>query len=664
VRAAIALPLVVAVSGCVGDPAPGQSGQNSARAAAAPQTAKILRVTPAPYQLPVALSGEAASAVGGRLMVAGGLLADQTSSRLAFRVDPRTGQAIFTGHLAMPVHDAASATLAGRYLVFGGGVAASYAAVQQPSRRGGSVVGSLPAPRSDLAAVQVGRTAYLVGGHGNSGDARTVLATRDGRHFTVVARLPVPVRYPAVAASGGILWIFGGLASSGPVSDVQRVDLASGAARVAARLPRPLTAAAAFVLDGTVYVAGGLTTSGPASRAGSASSQVTTPAVLRFDETRRSFTAVGALPVPVAHAAVAVTGTAAYLLGGVDGARTVGTVTRFTQVRAEKAVASPWFTGSGGKGYLTPGSEPAALPTDVLVADHQNNRLVVIDPRGRIRWVFPRPGDLARGQTFLVPDDAFFSPDGRYIIATQEDDQVISIIDVARHRIVYRYGKPGVPGMGTNRLSNPDDAMLTPAGDIIAADIKNCSIIMIRPPAHRPLKIIGHQTNACTHDPPYYFGSPNGAFPMTNGHYLVTEINGSWVNELSLSGKVFWSVHPPGVLYPSDANEVAPGRYLVADYSTPGQVVEFNSRGRLLWRFGGLNSPSLAVGMPNGDILVNDDFNDRVIVIDPVTDKIVWQYGHTGVAGSRPGYLNDPDGLDLVPADSLLMQNAPTMGQP
>jgi hypothetical protein len=42
----------------------------------------------------------------------------------------------------------------------------------------------------------------------------------------------------------------------------------------------------------------------------------------------------------------------------------------------------------------------------------------------------------------------------------------------------------------------------------------------------------------------------------------------------------------------------------------------------------------------------------------------VWQYGHTGVAAARPGYLDDPDGVDLVPPDSLLITHAATMGQP
>jgi hypothetical protein len=36
-------------------------------------------------------------------------------------------------------------------------------------------------------------------------------------------------------------------------------------------------------------------------------------------------------------------------------------------------------------------------------------------------------------------------------------------------------------------------------------------------------------------------------------------------------------------------------------------VVEFGSRGRLLWRFRGLGHPALARQCPNGDILVNDD---------------------------------------------------------
>lgn len=317
---------------------------------------------------------------------------------------------------------------------------------------------------------------------------------------------------------------------------------------------------------------------------------------------------------------------------------------------------------------LRPGSDPRALPAAVLIADHLNNRLMIVDPNGRIAWRFPRRGDLAPGQSFRVPDDAFFTPDGRYILATQEDDFVISLIDVATHRIVWRYGTPGVPGSGPDHLDNPDDAMMMPDGDIIVADIKNCRLLILRPPYHDPLRVYGMTTHACLHSPPERWGSPNGAFPLTDGGYLITEINGDWVDSRSPTGGIAWSTNPPGVGYPSDTNEVRPGVYLTADYSDPGKVEEFTRSGRLLWRFSGsagktMNQPSLALPLPNGDVLANDDFNHRVIVIDPHSNRIVWQYGHTAVHGSAPGYLYDPDGVDLAPPYSLTIRHARTMGE-
>lgn len=328
------------------------------------------------------------------------------------------------------------------------------------------------------------------------------------------------------------------------------------------------------------------------------------------------------------------------------------------------------LTPPSGPGHLAPGSIPAALPGPILIADKANNRLLIVDQQGRVRWRFPRPGDLARGQSFQVPDDAFFTPDGRDIIVTQEDDFAISVVDVATHRIVYRYGHPGVPGTAAGYLHNPDDAMMLPDRLIFAPDIKNCRLLLIPFGSHAPARIYGTTTSACTHDPPARWGSPNGAFPQTDGHYLVTEINGDWVDEFGLDGTVSWSTHPPGVAYPSDSNQIGPDRYLTVDYSDPGQIVVFDRAGRTLWRYApsaapaALNQPSLALPLPNGDILLNDDYDDRVIVVDPRTQRIVWQYGHDGVPGAGPGYLNIPDGVDLLPPHSLLVTHAATMGQP
>jgi len=684
-----------------------------------PARALSLQITPAPYQLPAGISREVVLPRGPDLLIAGGLAARSASTAAVRVLNPLTGTDWRAGRLATPTHDAAGVMIGGHTLIFGGGQQASVAAVQALAGRHAAVTGQLPSPRSDLAAVTVGGTAYLLGGYDGARYAADVLATRDGRHFTVAARLPVPVRYPAVAALGQRIWVFGGQTRAGITSDIQRVTLPgasrasvprtgtspattsragagqhTGTATVAGHLPRPMTAGSAFALGGTLYVAGGQVAAPPRGGqavASPAARLTTSAAVLSYRPGQPGAQRAGTLPVPVANAGAATSGGIGYLIGGEDGAHRVPTVTRLRLVAADgPAAGSPgasaasarlggdadpaaddpvlasqaWLPPPRGRGHLAPRSDPGVLPGDVLIADHRNNRLLIVDPQGRIRWRFPRLGDLARGQTFLVPDDAFFSPDGKDIIATQEDDQVISVISVATHRIAYRYGTPGVPGAGPNHVSNPDDALLLPGGSVLAADIKNCRIILARPPAHHLERAIGRAGGYCWHDPPARFGSPNGAFPLTNGRYLVTEINGDWVDAMSLTGHVYWSTHPPGVSYPSDTNEIFPDRYLTADYSTPGQVVEFDARGHLIWRFGGLNHPSLALPLPNGDILVNDDYNDRVIVIDPTRHRIVWQYGHTGVPGARPGYLNDPDGVDLMPPSSMLITHAGVMGGP
>ena len=79
--------------------------------------------------------------------------------------------------------------------------------------------------------------------------------------------------------------------------------------------------------------------------------------------------------------------------------------------------------------------------------------------------------------------------------------------------------------------------------------------------------------------------------------------------------------------------------------------MEFNRSGQVLYRYqpaagpGELNHPSLVELLPSGVFMLNDDYNDRMVAIDPSTGALVWQYGQTGVAGTAPGLLNTPDGL-------------------
>ncbi|HVC79056.1 MAG TPA: hypothetical protein VNL35_00950 [Chloroflexota bacterium] len=297
------------------------------------------------------------------------------------------------------------------------------------------------------------------------------------------------------------------------------------------------------------------------------------------------------------------------------------------------------------------------LPGRLLIADSGNSRLVEVTAAKHVLWTFPRPGDLLPGQAFVDPDDAFFTPDWQSIVTNQEGAQTLGRIDYRTHRLTWQYGHLYTRGSAPGYLNEPDDAYQLPNGLVTVADIRNCRILFLSPKGTvaRQYGITGY----CVHDPPRTFASPNGDTPLPDGGMLVTEIGGNHVDRLSATGKLIFDLTIPWVSYASDAQLLADGSVLLADYSRPGNIVRVSTRGQLLWRYAPtqasdiLNHPSLAIMLPNGLIAANDDWNHRVVLIDPARQAIVWQYGVTGVPGSAPGYLDIPDGVDFHPASSL-----------
>ena len=288
----------------------------------------------------------------------------------------------------------------------------------------------------------------------------------------------------------------------------------------------------------------------------------------------------------------------------------------------------------------------------LLIADRGNDRMLLVSQGHKILWRFPTTRDLRRGVHLNFNDDGFVASGGATIVANEEEAHTIVSINIRTHSRAHLFGTPGVRGGGASLLNTPDDAYPLPNGEVVVADAYNCRIIWIR--AHRIVRQLG-ESGVCVHDPPRTFGAVNGDTPLRDGGILISEIAG-WVDEIGPLGRLRWSVRAP-VGYPSDPQMLSGGRILLADYSNPGQIVIMNRFGRVLWRYsrrkgpGALNHPSLALPLPNGNIAVNDDYRDRVIVIDPRANRIVWQYGVTDVASRRRRFLNTPDGLDFVPLD-------------
>jgi|GEM_PF-1942922 len=294
----------------------------------------------------------------------------------------------------------------------------------------------------------------------------------------------------------------------------------------------------------------------------------------------------------------------------------------------------------------TPGDTSALGGYNVLIADRGNNRIIEVTPDKKIVWEY----DFNLPKKGLGADDAFFTDNGAHVVVNLEEYHVIELIDYQTKQVVWSYGTPGKPGSADGLLNTPDDAYKLPNGDLTVADIKNCRVIEIAPDKHivRQHGLTGHCSNN-----PGYLNKPNGDTPIAGGHTLISNIVGRNLIELDQDWKQVFTMLLP-VRYPSDPQLTKAGNVLISDYSSPGQIVEVSRQGNIVWQFSGaageakMNKPSLAIELPNGNILANDDLNHRVIAIDKTTKKIVWQYGVLGKPGSGQGQLNVPDGVDII----------------
>jgi len=593
----------------------------------------------APLSREVVLPGSGTS-----VTVLGGLSSSQQTLDRAFSLDTATGQIATVGTLAAGVHDAAGARHAGSDWLFGGGSPNTVDTTQRlsppesPLPAAATLVGHLPQPRSDAAAVTVHHVAYVVGGYDGTNPDPEVLATKDGRTFTVVAHLRQPVRYPAVAALGGRIYVFGGEAVSGAsagraVSAIQMVDPVTGTVTVVGHLPGPVAGAAAFVLGRNLYVAGGTNGGGGPVATGPALGDV-----WAFDAANGKVLRAGTLPAPVSFAGSVVVGHRAWLVGGENQGGVLSQV--------EMVTPNPKFGVAGA-----PGAGSPYFGGELLVADRGNNRLLLLDSSNQVRWTYPSSYAAPPPGGFYFPDDAFFADKGTEIISNQEDNQTIVIIAFPSGKVLWQYGHPGSPSAAPGYLHSPDDAYLLKDGVVTVADAYNCRVLFINPD-----KTIAGQvgtSGVCQHEPPSYVGSPNGDTPLADGNVLISEINGSWVSEYTPAGHLVWTVQLP-VGYPSDPQQIGPDLYLVADYSHPGAILEFTREGKVVYRYGPtsgpgeLNQPSLTELLPSGVFMSNDDYRNRMMAVDPATQALVWQYGVSDTPGTAPGLLNTPDGFDLL----------------
>ncbi|HYM78969.1 MAG TPA: hypothetical protein VE377_23550 [Candidatus Dormibacteraeota bacterium] len=94
------------------------------------------------------------------------------------------------------------------------------------------------------------------------------------------------------------------------------------------------------------------------------------------------------------------------------------------------------------------------------------------------------------------------------------------------------------------------------------------------------------------------------------------------------------------------------------------RVMLIGPKHAILWQYGQagvtgsgdneLNTPVQNTWLPNQDILITDQGNERVIEVN-LAKQIVWQYGQTGVTGDGFNQLNNPNSAELLDNGDILI---------
>jgi outer membrane protein assembly factor BamB len=167
------------------------------------------------------------------------------------------------------------------------------------------------------------------------------------------------------------------------------------------------------------------------------------------------------------------------------------------------------------------------------------------------------------------------------------------------------------------------------------------------------------------------------------GNILISDQFNNRIVEVAPDGHIVWTFGsgnpklcnpgPGTIIGLNDAERLADGLTLAAGTGVPAgsasypkgctdnRVIVVNQQGKIVWQYGQagvtgsgpnqLNAPVFAIQLPNRNIMVVDQANNRVIEIDRSSKQVVWSYGPK----SGPGALNNPNSAELLPNGHILI---------
>lgn len=292
-------------------------------------------------------------------------------------------------------------------------------------------------------------------------------------------------------------------------------------------------------------------------------------------------------------------------------------------------------------------------PGNVLISDQFNNRIVEVARDGHVVWTFgsgnptlcnPGPGTiiglndaerLSGGLTLTVGTGI---PAGSQSFPKGCNDNRVIVVN-QQGKIVWQYGQAGVSGSGPNQLNVPVFAIQLPNRNIMVVDQGNNRVIEIDRFSKQIVWSYGPKSG------PGALNNPNSAELLPNGNILIGDENNNRIIEITRDGTIVWQ-YSQGLSGAAFASRLPNGNTLITD-SSHSRVLEVTPDKHIVFEYftnadATSNSaplPTNAVQLANGEIMIADQFNDRVLLINPA---LQFQYGTINVTGNGPDQLNGP----------------------
>ena len=170
------------------------------------------------------------------------------------------------------------------------------------------------------------------------------------------------------------------------------------------------------------------------------------------------------------------------------------------------------------------------------------------------------------------------------------------------------------------------------------------------------------------------------------GNILITDQFNNRVVEIDPAGNIVWQFgNGPGdhsanaITGTNDAERIGT-LTLMSGTGTPAgtttyckdgcvdnRVLLVDQSGNIVWQYGQfgvtgfgpnqLNTPVQNTFLPNGNELITDQGNERIIEVQRSNNAIVWQYGQNGVVGNATNQLSNPNAAELLTNGHILISD-------